>query len=68
MAYACTNSKGDQYFLHGKTVTLQNGRPIPVYYFRRDQKPHEMLETLPEGYVIEEKGRTGLPYLKRAAS
>ena len=67
MTYTCTNSKGEQYYLHGKTVTLQNGRPMPVYYFRRDQKPQEVLDVLPQGYVIEEKRTTGLPYLKRAA-
>lgn len=67
MAYACTNSRGDRYYLHGKTVTLQNGRPMPVFFFNKRLKPEEALDALPPGYRIAEKADTALPYLKRAA-
>ncbi len=68
MAYVCTNSKGEQYYLHAKTVTFQNGNLMPVYYFRREPKPTDVMDVLPEGYRTEEKHTTRLPYLQRAAS
>jgi len=68
MAHAQRNSRGVTYYLHGKTVTLQNGRPMPVYYFNQRLKPAEALDRVPAGYVVEEKAGSGLPYLKRATS
>ena len=65
MPFSYTNAKGQLYYLHGKTVTLQNGRPQTIYYFAREPKS-EVLEALPTGYRIEENPRTGLPYLKKA--
>jgi hypothetical protein len=66
MAYSHQNKKGQTYFLHGKTVTLQNGRRQQIYYFAREVKRGEGLDAIPSGYRIEENDRTGLPFLKKA--
>lgn len=65
MPFTYTNAKGQTYYLHGKTVTLQNARQQQIYYFSREPKA-EVLEALPAGYRIDENPRTGLPYLKKA--
>lgn len=54
MAYQHTNSKGKTYFLH------QNGR---LYYFSSQQKSNAI--DLPEGFLIVENSKTGLPMLKK---
>jgi hypothetical protein len=66
VAYQHQNKKGQTYYLHGKQVTLQNGRKQQIYYFAREEKPGEALAALPAGYRIEENERTGLPFLKKA--
>ena len=66
MAFVHENKKGQTYYLHGKTVTLQNGRLQKIYYFAREEKRGEGLEEIPPGYRIEENERTGLPFLKKA--
>ncbi|CAA9299204.1 MAG: hypothetical protein AVDCRST_MAG77-5436 [uncultured Chloroflexi bacterium] len=63
----CVNSRGVAYYLHGKTVTLQNGRPMPIYAFNRRLNPAAALDTLPEGYRVAEKANNGLPYVVREA-
>ena len=65
MPYAHTNKKGQQYYLHGKEVTLQNGRKQQIFYFAREPKPGESIDAVPAGYRIEENERTGLPFLKK---
>ena len=64
MAYAHTNSKGQQYFLHMKDVTLKGGRLQRIYYFARDVRPGAV-DALPAGYVTVENAKTGLPVLKK---
>jgi hypothetical protein len=64
MAYSHTNSKGQTYFLHGKVVTLRGGRKQQIYYFAREEKA-DALDDLPEGYLVVENKRTGLPMLKK---
>ncbi len=49
MAYAHKNKKGQTYYLHGKEVTLQNGRQQRIYYFARESKAGEALDALPPG-------------------
>ncbi len=66
MAYEYRNKKGQTYYLHGKTVTLQNGRQQQIYYFAREPKRGEVLDAIPAGYRIQENERTGLPFLKKA--
>ena len=64
MPYSYKNSKGQTYYLHGKEVTLQNGRKQQIYYFARAPKAGEALDALPAGRAIVENPRTGLPFLK----
>jgi hypothetical protein len=64
MAYEHRNKKGQTYYLHGKEVTLQNGRKQQIFYFAREPKA-EALDAVPAGYRIEENERTGLPFLKK---
>jgi len=65
MAYSYTNSKGATYYLHGKKVTLKNGRQQQIYYFAKDVRP-EALDEVPAGYEVMETKRTGMPVLKKA--
>ncbi len=64
MAYQHTNSKGQNYYLHSKDVRLRSGRNQRIYYFARETKPGAM-DDLPEGYMVIENKRTGLPILKK---
>ena len=66
MPYRYQNRKGQTYYLHGKEVTLQNGRKQQIFYFAREPKEAEVLDAVPAGYRIEENERTGLPFLKKA--
>ncbi len=68
MAYAHKNSKGDTYYLHGKNVTLRNGRQQRIFYFARQEKQDEALNEVPSGYSVGENQRTGLPFLTKAKS
>lgn len=65
MAYAHKNSKGQTYYLHSKDVILRGGREQTIYYFAKEVK-EGALDALPEGRVVVENQRTGLPLLKRA--
>ena len=65
MAYSHKNSKGDTYYLHGKDVTLRNGRQQKIFYFAREAKA-EALNEVPTGYSVGENQRTGLPFLTKA--
>ena len=65
LPFSYTNSRGQIYYLHGKSVTLQNGRPMTVYAFARTVKAREALESLPAGHRILERSDSALPYLKR---
>jgi hypothetical protein len=62
--YRYENSRGQTYYLHGKEVTLQNGRRQQIYYFAREPKAGEALDALPPGRAVIENPRTGLPFLK----
>jgi hypothetical protein len=64
MAYSGTNSKGQQYFLHGKVVVLRGGREQQIYYFAREEKEFA-LDELPEGYEVIENKKTGLLMLRK---
>ncbi len=64
MAYAHTNSKGQTYYLHRQEVTLKGGRQQTIYYFAKEPKP-TAIDELPEGYIVIENTRTGLPILKK---
>jgi hypothetical protein len=65
MAFSYQNAKGVTYYLHGKKVTLKNGRMQQIYYFARDVRA-EALNEVPAGYAVVETKRTGMPVLKKA--
>jgi hypothetical protein len=65
MAFSYQNAKGVTYYLHGKKVTLKNGRMQQIYFFARDVRA-EALAAVPAGYVVMETKRTGMPVLKKA--
>jgi hypothetical protein len=65
MAYSQTNSKGQQYFLHMKDVTLKGGRLQRIFFFARDVR-EGACDGMPDGYVSVENPRTGLLVLKKS--
>jgi hypothetical protein len=64
MAFEFKNSKGVNYYLHSKEVTLKGGRKQRIFYFARDVRP-EALDKVPEGYKVIETTKTGMPILKK---
>ena len=65
-AFAHTNRNGQNYYLHGKRVTLKNGREQQIFYFARDERPAEALEAVPTGYTVGESVKSGLPFLEKS--
>jgi hypothetical protein len=68
MPYRYENRKGQAYYLHGKEVTLRNGRKQRIFYFAREPKAGEALDALPAGREVVENPRTGLPFLTGAGA
>lgn len=66
-AYSFTNSKGVQYFLHSKMVTLRGGKEQRIFFFAKDVRPADAVQELPEGYEVSENLRNGFPTLKKSA-
>lgn len=65
MAYNVKSKKsGETYYLHRREVDLRGGRRQTIYFFAREIKDGA-LDTLPNGFVITENQRTGLPMLKK---
>lgn len=65
MAFAYTNSRGQEYFLHSKEVKLRGGDRIQrIFYFATDERP-EAIDEVPDGFQVIESKKTGLPVLKR---
>jgi hypothetical protein len=64
MAFSHVNSKGQTYYLHMRDVTLKGGRVQRIYFFAREVKDGA-IDALPEGYIVVENPRTGLPILKK---
>lgn len=65
MAYKYTNAKGTDYFLHTKNVRLRSGRDQTIYYFAK-AVGEGSLEEIPDGFMVVENSKTGLPVLKKA--
>lgn len=66
MAYSQTNSKGQQYYLHMKDVSLKGGRLQRIYFFARElSSKGTPIDALPAGRVTVENPRTGLLVLKK---
>lgn len=66
-AYSFTNSKGVQYYLHSKMVTLRGGKQQRIFFFAKDVRPDDAVAELPEGYEVSENLRNGFPTLKKSA-
>ncbi|HEU5187550.1 MAG TPA: hypothetical protein VFT87_03535 [Candidatus Saccharimonadales bacterium] len=66
-AYKYTNSKGVDYYLHTKNVTLRGGKVQPIFYFAKDERPADALAELPEGYEVIENPRNSFVILKKKA-
>lgn len=64
MAYEFKNSRGVSYFLHSKQVNLKGGRLQTIYFFARDIRPGA-LDAVPQGFVVQETAKTGMPILKK---
>ncbi len=65
MAYAVVSKKsGKSYFLHGREQPLKGGKTVMFYYFGSEAK-EGALDALPEGYMVTENERTGMPFLKK---
>lgn len=65
MAYSQTNSRGQEYFLHSRKVTLKGGRVQTIYYFARKVDPANALDAVPGDRMVTENPRTGLLLLKK---
>ena len=63
MTYSYTNSKGQTYYLHGRTTTLRGGNERTLYFFAKEEKDGT-LDKVPEGYEVSETAN-GLPVLKK---
>jgi hypothetical protein len=63
VAYQHTNSRGKVYTLH-RTVAKVRGSERTLHYFSLGAGP-DAIDAVPEGYVVVESERTGLPLLKR---
>jgi hypothetical protein len=66
MAYQHVNSKGQTYYLHAKDVVLRGGRQQRIYYFARDVRPNEAIDSVPAGYEVVENPRNGFLALRRS--
>ncbi len=65
MAYTFTNSRGTNYYLHSRAVTLRgSGKTQTIYYFSREPGTGA-IDELPVGFQVMEIERTGLPVLKK---
>jgi len=66
MAYSVISKKsGKTYYLHSRLQELKGGRSVTLYYFAGAPGDGAM-DNLPDGYVVTENERTGLPLLKKA--
>ena len=63
--YTHTAADGRTHYLHGKTVTLPDGRRQPLYWFARRATAEATLAALPAGYRVAESPVTRRPYLRK---
>lgn len=65
MAFSTVSKKsGKTYFLHSRVTVLKGGREQRIYFFAGDIK-EGAIDKLPDGYMVSENDRTGLPILKK---
>jgi hypothetical protein len=66
MSFQHKNTKGTDYHLNCKDVTLKStGRVQRIYYFSKDSRDTACAK--PDGYNVKENSRTGLPFLTKKA-
>ncbi len=63
MAFTVKNSKGVEYHLNSKKVTLRGGKVQTIYYFSKDSRPEAC--DLPDGFKVQENERNGFLTVKR---
>jgi hypothetical protein len=67
MSYSVKSKKsGKTFFLHAREQTLRGGTKVKLFYFGSEAK-EGAIDALPEGYIVSENERTGLPILKKKA-
>lgn len=64
-AFKHTNSKGVQYFLHKKDVTLRGGKNQTIYFFAKAEGGKGEPTQLPDGYEVVESARNGFLTLRK---
>ncbi|MBI51860.1 MAG: hypothetical protein CL779_01400 [Chloroflexi bacterium] len=64
MAYTHENSRGQTYYLHSRVTNLRGGRQQRIYFFAKTIKDGA-IDAVPDGYIVSENQRTGLPLLKK---
>tara|TARA_Y100001970_G_scaffold136849_1_gene168376 strand:+ start:17806 stop:18003 length:198 start_codon:yes stop_codon:yes gene_type:complete len=64
MAYTHENSRGQTYYLHSRVTNLRGGRQQRIYFFAKTIKDGA-IDAVPDGYIVTENQRTGLPLLKK---
>lgn len=64
-SFSYTDAKGRDWYLHTKEVTLRNGHQQTIYYFAKVEDINFACD-MPDGYVVIETSRTGMPVLKKA--
>ncbi|MDZ4742189.1 MAG: hypothetical protein SGI98_02070 [Verrucomicrobiota bacterium] len=66
MSYSVVSKKsGQNYYLHGRPTKLRGGKEVTLYYFAKVAGEFA-IDALPEGKVVSENSKTGLPILKKA--
>ena len=64
MAYTHENSRGQTYYLHSRVTNLRGGRQQRIYFFAKTIKDGA-IDAVPDGYIVSENQRAGLPLLKK---
>ena len=73
MAFTHTNERGTLYHCNCKDVTLKStGNVQTIYFFAKEEltvskkgNPVTCLDALPDGKMVKENSRTGLPFVKK---
>jgi hypothetical protein len=65
MSYSVASKKsGKTYFLHERRQKLKGGQEVTLYFFA-GQPGEGAIDAMPNGYIVSENERTGLPLLKK---
>jgi hypothetical protein len=65
MSFSVQSKKsGKTYYLHQRHQKLKGGQEVTLYYFA-SVAGEGAINALPEGYMVSENERTGLPLLKK---